>query len=341
MKAGKEYELLIEKLYKQLVPLAEVKHDDKIFDFMAETTRQIDVSIRFDLAGEENLIIIEGKDYNKNIDLKVIDQFASVIRDCKATRGIIVSPKRFSKHALIKAKKLGIECLSINSALKKNWETLVEIRVESLTHNFRMSGDFGMKLIGIEDLIGKRVTIQDSFFSFDGKNIVTITDLIKSHILSKVSWADIKKTRKLRLNFEGSNISHVFHDRFLPLTDGFLEIEYLGSYKKSFFLKPHDYLYERNYSYESDKLHELYLSDENFRSIVFGNHKNDEHAVEPFHVSAEIFKFNENQMFFMQFQQRVKGALVGDFAVKGNSTMLYNESVGRMIELENLLKKNI
>lgn len=51
MKKGKEYEILIKKLYRSLEPNANIIQDDYILGRDTNTMRQIDVAIRFKFLG--------------------------------------------------------------------------------------------------------------------------------------------------------------------------------------------------------------------------------------------------------------------------------------------------
>jgi hypothetical protein len=53
MSKSSDFEKLIAKIYQELSPTAKIVHDDKIYDNDAEIFRQIDVSMRFQVAGHD------------------------------------------------------------------------------------------------------------------------------------------------------------------------------------------------------------------------------------------------------------------------------------------------
>jgi ribosomal protein L18E len=193
MKAGKEYELLIEQLYSDLEPNAIVTHDDHIYDAQAKIKRQIDVSIKYQFAGVNNLIIVEVKDYKHKASISVVDQFQQVIEDVNANKGILICSKGFSKTAINKAKSYGIECLTVHSALNKKWETLLKIPVRKVIHEFTLNCDV---MLNIAHKVGEKVKFLNDTFSYDGLNIVSSSEIILEHIINKKDWTYIKKSKK-------------------------------------------------------------------------------------------------------------------------------------------------
>jgi hypothetical protein len=59
---GKPYEQLVYKIYKELEPLADVRFNDYIEGHVSQTKRQIDVSVRVNIAGSEIPMIVQAKD---------------------------------------------------------------------------------------------------------------------------------------------------------------------------------------------------------------------------------------------------------------------------------------
>src|SRR5690606_3421231 len=157
MSKGKQYELLVEKLFKQLAPNAEIKQDDYILGKNSNTKRQIDVSIRFKNMGISYLTIIQAKDYSRPADIKVVDEFKSVIEDTLANKGILICSKGFTKKAKEYGKKVGIELLSIHEASNKNWQTIVYIRIKKTVHKIKLDAKLGIQFY---NNTGKNLTIR-------------------------------------------------------------------------------------------------------------------------------------------------------------------------------------
>jgi len=97
MAKWREFENLVARIYQELLPESEVNLDDKILGHDSKTIRQIDVSIRHRLAGHKLLIIVQAKDYKKPADLPDVGEFATVIRDVRASKGIMVCNAGFTE----------------------------------------------------------------------------------------------------------------------------------------------------------------------------------------------------------------------------------------------------
>ncbi|EIE1227809.1 restriction endonuclease [Vibrio vulnificus] len=140
---GLEFELLTERIFKAISG----QHDDVSIHRNVslkgiDGERQIDLLITSKFAGIEFRTIVECKDYNKKIDVKVIDGFHSVMQDVSAHKGVVVSRKGFSSTAIAKAKRLGISLFSAHQANSEKWELdlelpmlLTEARVASIVVN--------------------------------------------------------------------------------------------------------------------------------------------------------------------------------------------------------------
>lgn len=129
-KDGKEYESMVLWVYKSLCRderLSSVEHDVRVAGPDGE--RQIDVLVRHVHAGIEYITAIECRDYSGKLSVKHVDEFASKIIDIKASKGVIVSRKGFSKTAIQKARRIGISLCSIDSADTTLKDMVVEIPI--------------------------------------------------------------------------------------------------------------------------------------------------------------------------------------------------------------------
>lgn len=126
---GKPYEELIYSIYKQLEPQADTRLNDKIPGLDSGIDREIDISMRYQVAGHDLLIIVQAKDHKKPADIKILGEFASVIQDVRASKGILICSSGFTKSAKNYAKSKGIELCSAHDASAMDWQTKVEIPV--------------------------------------------------------------------------------------------------------------------------------------------------------------------------------------------------------------------
>jgi hypothetical protein len=137
---GKPFEDLIFRIYKELEPLAMIMKNDKIRGIESGIEREIDISVRKKIADHEILMIIQAKDHKKRADVKIIGEFDSVIRDVRASRGILICNAGFTKTAKEYAKNRGIDLYTAHDASVKDWQGEIKIPVIrthlTLTYSF-------------------------------------------------------------------------------------------------------------------------------------------------------------------------------------------------------------
>lgn len=127
---GREFELLAEQIYKELEPLAQVTHNDHIMGLESEISRQIDVSIRYSIDGVDRLTIIQTKDYgDKPADINVVGEFASVIKDVAANKGILICKSGFTRSAKKYAQNLGIDICNLHDAQSRRWSLDIQFPI--------------------------------------------------------------------------------------------------------------------------------------------------------------------------------------------------------------------
>lgn len=99
----KKYELEILDGFKQKYPNAIIKHNQEIQGRFSRTLRQIDILIESRIAGRLFRIIIDGKYYNNNIDVKDVESFISMAEDVDAHHAILITSKGYSRAAINRA----------------------------------------------------------------------------------------------------------------------------------------------------------------------------------------------------------------------------------------------
>jgi hypothetical protein len=95
----KRFEKVIHQLHAQFTP-EEVTLNDRIIGFDSKVERQLDVTIRTMVAGYKVLIVIECKDEARPVDVGTMGEFASLLRDVKANKGVMVSTSGYTSAAL-------------------------------------------------------------------------------------------------------------------------------------------------------------------------------------------------------------------------------------------------
>ena len=138
---GIGYEEMVWMVYRTLCgeeTFSNVQHNVKLQGPDGE--RQIDVLVTHEHANVKYLTVVECKDYRGKLNVTHIDAFASKLTDVKASKGILVSRNGFSKTAIQKAKRVGIELCIVDSAEKLLKELVKEVPVVlAVIHSIRLS----------------------------------------------------------------------------------------------------------------------------------------------------------------------------------------------------------
>lgn len=116
-----DYQRLIASIYQDLEQNAVVTHDDKIPGRDTGITRQIDVSIRTDLAGHTILVIVQAKHLSRPADVNIVGEFKSVIDDVRASKGVLICSAGFTAPALEYGQRIGIDLCTAYDATSRNW----------------------------------------------------------------------------------------------------------------------------------------------------------------------------------------------------------------------------
>lgn len=109
-KAGTEYQELVALVAKALDPNAEIKTGQWVEG--PDGNREVDVEVRGTVDGKKNFVLIECKDWKRPVDVQAIDALDSKRLDLSADAAIIYSNSGFTKTALRKAERVGIDAAS-------------------------------------------------------------------------------------------------------------------------------------------------------------------------------------------------------------------------------------
>lgn len=99
----KDYEIEILDYFTCQFPNAEIQHNVLIEGRYSKVQRQIDILIEDYVAGNRMRIIIDGKYYSKNIDVKDVEMFIGMLNDCEANKGLLITQEGFSPAAINRA----------------------------------------------------------------------------------------------------------------------------------------------------------------------------------------------------------------------------------------------
>lgn len=126
----KRFERQIHELHKQFAPLnANIAYDEKILGFDSKTERQIDISIRYQLAGYDLLLIIDCKDYASPLDVSDVGAFKSLASDVRANKAVMISTNGYTPAAIEMARSAGIETRTYVETDVTEWQSPYSIPV--------------------------------------------------------------------------------------------------------------------------------------------------------------------------------------------------------------------
>lgn len=99
----KKYEKEILKYFQETFPETTISFDKTIVGKYSKVDRQIDILIEGEVAGFEIKIVVDCKYFSKNIDVKQVESFCSMVEDVEAHQGVLITQKGFSKAAINRA----------------------------------------------------------------------------------------------------------------------------------------------------------------------------------------------------------------------------------------------
>jgi hypothetical protein len=99
----KKYEKEIHTQFQEMYPEAEITHNASLPGRYSKTDRQIDILVQDYAAGEKITIIVDGKYYSENIDVKDVESFLAMMQDVGADKGLLITQKGYSQAAINRA----------------------------------------------------------------------------------------------------------------------------------------------------------------------------------------------------------------------------------------------
>jgi hypothetical protein len=102
-------EELVASIQKQLAPKARVEHNVYVRGHITGVDRQVDILVTQMIGQYPMSIAIDCKDTKRPVDTKGVGEFAELVRDISANKGVLVCPTGFTKAALKTAKSYQIE----------------------------------------------------------------------------------------------------------------------------------------------------------------------------------------------------------------------------------------
>ncbi|MDE3015753.1 MAG: restriction endonuclease, partial [Pseudomonadota bacterium] len=141
---GQDYEDFVETVYKAILE-AERRQGktapvtierNKIITSKSGTPAEIDIYWEYQVAGITHRVAIECKNYNKNIDIPRVRDFARKIEHLSGLKGLMVTKKGFSENAIAEASADNIDLLIIREQRDQDWDgriKQVNVRIHILS----------------------------------------------------------------------------------------------------------------------------------------------------------------------------------------------------------------
>ena len=118
----KKYEKEIHKYFSDAYPGASIKYDVKVYGRYSKKERQVDILIEDEVAGYPIKIAVDAKNFSKNVDVKTVESFISMLEDIDVHQGLLITNKGFSEAAINRAyygpHKLELDILNFDELLK-------------------------------------------------------------------------------------------------------------------------------------------------------------------------------------------------------------------------------
>jgi len=121
-----DYEKEIYDYFRQEYPNSQITCNAKIEGIFSKIDRQIDILIEDYVCGNKFRIIIDGKYFNNNIDVKDVESFLGMLKDINAHKGLLITHEGYSQAAINRAyyDPTDIELDILNFKDFKQWQCL-------------------------------------------------------------------------------------------------------------------------------------------------------------------------------------------------------------------------
>ena len=138
-KEWRKYEKLVHNNLEAKFPNCSITFDDSIFGIFSKTDRQIDISIRGELAGNKILGIVDCKFYSKKVDVKGVESFLGMLEDLKANIGIMITNVGYSEAAINRASVKNLQLDIVKADELHDLEVDIDELINQKITNLRLS----------------------------------------------------------------------------------------------------------------------------------------------------------------------------------------------------------
>lgn len=166
-----DFQRIVKYIYNQISDEAKVSESGVLRE-RDGTAREVDILIEWQFASTDLKMAIECRDHSRQQDIQWVDELIGKYVDLKIDKRIAISSSKFSMPATRKANAHGIDIITVNEALTKDWRAAIE-RWRFMTHSFT--------LIRIGTLKPNGESFTYSEIAADGKT-ATHRDQISEHM---------------------------------------------------------------------------------------------------------------------------------------------------------------
>jgi len=99
----KDYEKEIYEDFARIYPNTQITYNTRIIGRYSKVERQVDILIEEYIAGNKIKIIVDGKFFKKKIDVKIVEMFIGMLKDCYVSKGILITKEGFTQAAINRA----------------------------------------------------------------------------------------------------------------------------------------------------------------------------------------------------------------------------------------------
>lgn len=219
----RKYEKEIYTYFKETFPMTTIKFDQKIHGKFSKVDRQIDILIEGNIAGFNLKIIVDCKYFSKNIDVKTVESFCSMVEDVNAHQGVLITAKGFSPAAINRAyygnQKVELDIINFDKI--RDFQGLVALPYVK-NHTVFLPAPFGWvidikeKVNGIASLFQRGLTLKKA----QKKNEWMYLDFWQIEDVNSFSIEDLINLQNSNISSFASSVNFEYRDGIVR-TDGY------------------------------------------------------------------------------------------------------------------------
>lgn len=174
--SGKGYEKIVADVYRQFAGVAEVIENEELVG-KSGRTRQIDISLRTEIAGNPLFVVIECKNYTRPVGIAKVDELIGKIDDVGAAMGVLVSDSGFDAGAVARTKsdsriRLASVLDAENTLLRSKMKMGVSVAFHEIeVKSFSIAAASALSENEFREIcVGMQARVEQGFYSWYNEN---------------------------------------------------------------------------------------------------------------------------------------------------------------------------